>query len=92
MKMHRFARFWWLLGVAILAVVGPAVGAAAVPGPSDGLVVASTPNPGVYGNIIWSMSATKNDAWAVGVKATASSNDTLAIHWNGTSWSRGPDA
>ncbi len=88
MNVRRFARFWCLLGIAIVAVGGAAVGSAAVPEPSAGLKVDSTPNPGVYGNIIWGMSAAaKNDVWGVGVQATESSNNTLAIHWNGTSWS-----
>ena len=88
MNVHRFTRFWCLLGIAIVAVGGAAVGSAAVPEPSAGLKVDSTPNPGVYGNIIWGMSAAaKNDVWGVGVQATESSNNTLAIHWNGTSWS-----
>jgi hypothetical protein len=88
MTVHRFTRFWWLLGIALVAVIGPAVGGAAVPEPSAGLKVDVTPNPGYYGNIIWGMTAAgKNDVWGVGVQATQESNNTLAIHWNGTSWS-----
>ena len=88
MKLHRFTRFWCLLGIAIVAVGGAAMGSAAVPEPSTGLKVDVTPNPGVYGNIIRGVSAVnKSDVWGVGVQATDSSNNTLAIHWNGTSWS-----
>jgi hypothetical protein len=89
MRMRRFVRFWWL-GIAIVAFMGPAAGVAASPSPQD-LVVDQTPNPGVYGNILWGISAIRaNDVWAVGVKATETSNDTLAIHWNGTSWTAVP--
>src|ERR1043166_3987042 len=90
MQARHFVRFGWL-GIAIVAaLIGRVAGGAAGPGPAD-LVVAQTPNPGVYGNIIWGMSAIgARDAWAVGGKATASSNDTLALHWNGTSWSAVP--
>jgi hypothetical protein len=91
MQVRHFVRFGWL-GIAVAAAfMGPVASGAAGPGPADGLVVDQTPNPGLYGNIIWSLSALgARDAWAVGGKATASSNDTLALHWNGTSWSAVP--
>jgi len=90
MKLHRFVRFWWL-GIAAVAFMGPAAGVAAAPSPTGGLVVDETPNPGVYGNILSDMSAVgARDVWAVGVKATATSNDTLALHWNGTGWTAVP--
>jgi hypothetical protein len=87
MHVRNFVRFGWL-GLAIAAAfMGPVASGAAAPGPADGLVIDQTPNPGVYGNIIWSISALgTREAWAVGGKATQSSNDTLALHWNGTSW------
>jgi hypothetical protein len=90
MQVRHFVRFGWL-GIAVAAgLIGPIAGGAAAPGPAE-LVVDQTPNPGVYGNIIWSMSALgARDAWAVGGKATESSNDTLALHWNGTSWAAVP--
>jgi hypothetical protein len=47
--------------------------------------------PGYYGNIVWGVSArTPSDAWAVGVQATETSNDTLALHWDGQSWTAVP--
>src|ERR1043166_3836269 len=88
MKGTRFVRSWWLVVAVVALVGGPVAGVAAAPTPSDGLVVDTTPNPGYYGNILWDAAAPGNsDVWAVGVKATTTSNDTLAIHWNGTSWS-----
>ena len=91
MHLRHFVRFGWL-GIAIAAAfMGPVASGAAAPGPADGLVIDQTPNPGVYGNIIWNISALgARDAWAVGGKATQSSNDTLALHWNGTSWTAVP--
>lgn len=87
MKNHRIVRFWWLIGTAIVVFGGLVPGVAAAPSPNDGLVVDQTPNPGYYGNMLWDMAAPgSGDVWAVGVKATTTSNDTLAIHWNGTSW------
>jgi hypothetical protein len=92
-------RTWCVLGVASVVFVaagptgarGDSPTTLGVPVPSNILQVRSSPNPGVYGNILWAMSA-KNmgDVWAVGVQATASSNDTLAIHWNGAAWSATP--
>jgi hypothetical protein len=53
-----------------------------------GWTVKSSPNPGTYGNVMWDVSARSTvDVWAVGVKATTTSNDPLALHWNGTAWS-----
>jgi len=92
MKIFRFARIWFVLAVAIgvLAAAAPIDGSI-TPWPNDGLRVVSSPNPGYYGNIVWALSArTAADAWAVGVQATEDSNDTLAMHWNGTSWSAVP--
>jgi hypothetical protein len=90
MNRRRFVRICWL-GIAIVAFMGPGAGVAASPSPEGGLVIDQTPNPGVYGNIIWGMSAIRaNDVWAVGVKATATSNDTLALHWNGATWTAVP--
>jgi hypothetical protein len=87
MKRQRFVRFWWLVGAVIAVVGGPVAGVAAGPTPGDGLIVDATPNPGYYGNILWDAAAPgSSDVWAVGVKATTTSNDTLALHWNGTSW------
>jgi hypothetical protein len=50
----------------------------------------ASPNPG-NGNGLSSVSAdSATDAWAVGYYAnpTTGSQETLALHWNGTSWSR----
>jgi hypothetical protein len=85
MKSLRFAI---ALAFAALVVAG-AVRAA----PSTGTAwsVAQSPNPGGWGNIIWGMTAlTERDAWAVGAQATFTSNDPLALHWNGTSWTSVP--
>jgi hypothetical protein len=92
MKILRFARVWFVFAAAlgVLAAAAPIDGSI-TPGPSDGLTVVSSPNPGYYGNIVWAVSArTPSDAWAVGVQATEDSNDTLAMHWNGTAWSAVP--
>src|SRR4051794_28659617 len=91
MDVRHFVRFGWL-GIAIAAAfMGPVASGAAAPVLADGLVIDQTPNPGVYGNIIWDISGLgARDAWAVGGKATETSNDTLALHWNGTSWTAVP--
>lgn len=89
MKIFRITRAWWLIAgaVVVLVVAGPTAGS---PMPND-WSFGSTPNPGVYGNIIWGMSArTDSDVWAVGVQETLTSNDTLALHWDGTSWAAVP--
>jgi hypothetical protein len=101
-----FARVWCVLVVAlaILVVAGPTSGrivdSEATGSFTRGLTPLSTvgnwevgtsPNPGGWGNIIWGMTAlTQTDVWAVGVQATFTSNDPLAIHWNGTSWTAVP--
>lgn len=84
MKSLRFVPVW--IAVALgLALAGPA--SATVPITGNAWTVAQSPNPGGWGNIIWSSSAlTERDVWAVGVQATFTSNDPLALHWNGTSW------
>jgi len=93
MKIHRFARAWWLIAVAagVLVAASPTAGrVAAGPGSFD-WVVSQTPNPGYYGNILVGVTArTASDAWAVGVQATETSNDTLALHWNGRTWTAVP--
>ena len=71
----------------VLAAASPTAGMVAEPATHD-WTVSQTPNPGYYGNIVRGITArTASDAWAVGVKATETSNDTLALHWDGTSWS-----
>jgi hypothetical protein len=84
MKSLRFVPV--LVAIALgLALAGPASASAPITG--NAWTVAQSPNPGGWGNIIWSSSAlTERDVWAVGVQATFTSNDPLALHWNGTSW------
>jgi hypothetical protein len=89
MQVLRFARARWLMAVVtagVLVAAAPVSGRVADPGSVD-WVISQSPNPGYYGNILHGLSArTASDVWAVGVQATQSSNDTLAMHWNGTSW------
>jgi hypothetical protein len=75
-----------LAGVAVgLALVGALVSGAAA---FSGWVVSTSPTPGAYGSLFRAVSArTAGDAWAVGATAASSSNQPLAEHWNGTSWS-----
>jgi hypothetical protein len=81
MKSLRFA---FALAVAALVVAGVV---RAAPTASSAWTVAQSPNPGGWGNIIWGMTAlSERDVWAVGVQATYTSNDPLALHWNGTAW------
>jgi hypothetical protein len=85
MKSLRFAV---VLAFAALVVAGVV---RAAPTSSNSWNVAQSPNPGGWGNIIWSMTAlSAGDAWAVGAQATYTSNDPLALHWNGTSWASVP--
>jgi hypothetical protein len=90
MKNHRFVRAWGLIAVVtcgLFAFAGPGAGRVAEPASHQWTVV-QTPNPGYYGNILHGLSArTPSDVWAVGVKATETSNDTLAMHWDGSQWS-----
>ena len=90
MKILRFARGWWLIAVfaaGVLVAASPTAGKVVAEPASPNWVIAQTPNPGYYGNILHGLSArTANDVWAVGVQATETSNDTLALHWNGASW------
>lgn len=54
------------------------------PAPSSGWSIVSSPSPDPYGNQLNSVAAVSgSDVWAVG---TAGPN-TLAEHWNGSSWS-----
>src|SRR2546423_15494140 len=47
----------------------------------------SSPTPGTYGSLLKAVEATSPaDAWAVGGSAASTSNQTLAEHWNGSSW------
>jgi hypothetical protein len=88
MKSLRFASVWVAL-VLMLAAAGTA--SAGLPNTGNSWTVAQSPNPGGWGNIIWSSSAlTDRDVWAVGVQATFTSNDPLALHWNGTTWTSVP--
>jgi hypothetical protein len=81
MKSLRFA---FALAVAALVVAGVV---RAAPTASNAWTVAQSPNPGGWGNIIWGMTAlSERDVWAVGAQATYTSNDPLALHWNGTAW------
>jgi hypothetical protein len=49
--------------------------------------VVQSPPAGLYGNLLYSVSAVSaNDIWAVGY-AQASSGRTLTEHWNGSQWS-----
>ena len=58
-----------------------------------GWTVVPTPNAGQWGSLLSSVSArSPTDVWAVGVAATSSSNQTLAIHWNGANWAVTPTA
>jgi hypothetical protein len=75
--------------VAVAAAAASALLVALVPGAAafTSWTVASTPNPAVYGNLLKGVAArTASDVWAVGGEATATSNQTLAVHWNGTAW------
>ena len=75
------------------ALVGAAAASALLAGlvPAaafSGWTVVSSPSPGVYGSLLKDVSARNpTDVWAVGASATSTSNQTLALHWNGTSWS-----
>jgi hypothetical protein len=47
----------------------------------------ASPSSGGYGNLFEDVSARSlTDVWAVGAKASSSSNETLAAHWNGARW------
>ena len=94
MKTLRFARGWWLIALiaaAVLAAASPTSGRVAEPAADHDWTVSQTPNPGYYGNIVRGVTArTASDAWAVGVQATQTSNDTLALHWDGRTWTAVP--
>jgi hypothetical protein len=93
MKNLRFVRACGLIAVIVCgAFASASSGAGVVAGPaSHDWSVMQTPNPGYYGNILHGLSArTPSDVWAVGVQATETSNDTLAMHWDGRSWSAVP--
>jgi hypothetical protein len=71
-----------VLACALLVGLSSAANAA-----FGGWAVVPSPNPGVYGNIFNSVAAVgPGDVWAVGGSAAATSNRTLAAHWNGSAW------
>lgn len=75
-----------LAGVVVAVVAAACLAAAAEA--FSGWAVVPSPNVGTYGSLLKGVSArTASDAWAVGGTARSSSNDTLAVHWNGSSWS-----
>jgi hypothetical protein len=51
-----------------------------------------SPNPGgTIGTVLSGVSAVSaSDAWAVGAYDTSSGSESLALHWNGSSWVRVP--
>jgi hypothetical protein len=93
MKNLRLVGAWGLIAVIVCGAFASAssgAGVVARPASRDWSVM-QTPNPGYYGNIVHGLSArTPSDVWAVGVQATETSNDTLAMHWDGRSWSAVP--
>jgi hypothetical protein len=81
------------LALGALAVAGPSSARVhrSLPSTGGGWTIAASPNPAPWGNILWATSAlSERDAWAVGVQATYTSNDPLAVHWDGTSWTAVP--
>ena len=51
----------------------------------------SSPNPGAYANVLESLSVVgPNDIWAVGYSASSyeSASQSLALHYNGTTWTQ----
>src|ERR1043166_2081474 len=95
MKSLRFARV--LPGVALVLGALAAGGAGsprldrAPPALGGGGLGGGSPNPGPGGTLPWAVSArAERDVWAVGVQATYTSNDPLAVHWDGTSWTAVP--
>jgi hypothetical protein len=84
MNHHRFPR----PALAALAAAILLLGLTATAGAFGSWAVVSSPNVGAYGSLLNDIAArTASDAWAVGATAKTSSNDTLALHWNGSSWS-----
>jgi hypothetical protein len=70
--------------LATLVVAGCIVASA---GAFSGWTVVGSPSPATYGSIVNAVAArTATDAWSVGVGAWATSNNTLAEHWNGATW------
>ena len=74
-------------GAGLLMLLLVAGGIAATASAFSGWTVASSPSPATYGSIVNAVAArSATDAWAVGVGEWATSNRTLAEHWNGSSW------
>jgi len=87
MRSSLIRRVLFIGGVAAILVAGFVPSAAGF----DGWSVQASPNPGVYGNMLLGVSARNaTDIWAVGRQATATSNNTLAVHWDGARWSAVP--
>jgi len=84
-------------GAAVPAAAGgsaarPAGSAAPRKAAASGWTVVSSPNTGTNDNDLWSISGrSPSDIWAVGSllpNANATIVQTLALHYNGTSWKR----
>jgi hypothetical protein len=70
-----------IIAAALLGGLTPAAAA------FTGWAVTTSPNPGIWGNLFKGVTATSGtDGWAVGISDTKATNQTLAAHWNGTSW------
>src|SRR5436305_5806569 len=72
-------------GVIAIAVLHPASSAAACGGGGG------TSTPGGRSSALFGVDATsKTDAWAVGYANSQGADRTLAMHWNGSRWTRVP--
>ena len=81
------------LALAGLVPAGPAGASPARPGvaPCHPLGVVRTPSPGSYDDLLAVSALSNSDVWAVGRYITpGSKNQTLAEHWDGTSFRQVP--
>ena len=84
---------WIRRTILLAAVAGTLIGLVPSAAGFTGWTVVPSPNAGQWGSVLSSVSArSPTDVWAVGVAATTSSNQTLAIHWNGANWAVTPTA
>jgi hypothetical protein len=87
----RYYRAWPMAGAVLALLAG---GAAAAPSQLAQAVTRppaapASPNPSSTTNVLTGVSATSaSNAWAVGYfhNNTTADTDTLALHWNGTTW------